>query len=180
MKLTEHKQVNYLGQITAGGDRKVIVSRAGEENYPLPPRLDLRNHFPGFAWGYGGAGPAQLSLAILADYFGQGSSGLVGDLLACTLYHDFKFKLIAALNVETMFEITDLQIRLTIAAVLADSPNWREAISRLLEAEAFDDLCREAGEQVEEAVPPAYAIARQKELFEEYRSFAETMLDQKL
>src|SRR5258708_7802303 len=36
-------------------------------NKPLPLRLDLRNHSPdGFEWGYGGSGPAQLALAILA------------------------------------------------------------------------------------------------------------------
>lgn len=35
---------------------------------PLPRRLDLRMHSPtGFSWGYGGSGPAQLALAILAD-----------------------------------------------------------------------------------------------------------------
>jgi hypothetical protein len=113
----------------------------------------------------------------LADYFG---SGRVGDLLACTLYQDFKFKVIAGLDVENPFHLDGVRIRLGLAAVLAEAPNWREAISRLLEAQAFDDLCLEAGEQFEEGVPPAYAIARQKELFEEYRSFAETMLDQKL
>ena len=33
----------------------------------LPLRLDLYNHSPaGFEWGYGGSGPAQLALAILA------------------------------------------------------------------------------------------------------------------
>ncbi len=37
---------------------------------PLGPRLDLANHSPdGFSWGYGGSGPAQLALAILADHF---------------------------------------------------------------------------------------------------------------
>lgn len=35
---------------------------------PLAPRLDLRNHSPtGFEWGYGGSGPAQLSLALCVD-----------------------------------------------------------------------------------------------------------------
>ncbi len=34
---------------------------------PLPTRLDLINKSPtGFEWGYGGSGPAQLALAILA------------------------------------------------------------------------------------------------------------------
>lgn len=33
---------------------------------PLAPSLAVANHSPdGFAWGYGGSGPAQLALAIL-------------------------------------------------------------------------------------------------------------------
>lgn len=36
--------------------------------YRLSARLDIENHSPtGFEWGYGGSGPAQLALAILAD-----------------------------------------------------------------------------------------------------------------
>lgn len=44
---------------------------------PLNPRLDLWNHSPtGFEWGYGGSGPAQLSLAILADCLGDDMAAL--------------------------------------------------------------------------------------------------------
>ena len=57
----------------------------------LDPRFDLRNHSPtGFEWGYGGSGPAQLALAILADHFGN-------DEIAQGLYQDFKFKVIGRL-----------------------------------------------------------------------------------
>lgn len=39
---------------------------------PLNPRYDLWNHSPtGFEWGYGGSGPAQLALALLADAIGD-------------------------------------------------------------------------------------------------------------
>lgn len=49
----------------------------------LPPRNDLANHSPdGFAWGYSGSGPAQLSVAILA--------ALVEDEVALRYYMDFK------------------------------------------------------------------------------------------
>jgi len=35
----------------------------------LDPHFDLRMHSPdGFEWSYGGSGPAQLALAILADH----------------------------------------------------------------------------------------------------------------
>ena len=56
---------------------------------PLNPRLDLRNHSPtGFEWGYGGSGPAQLALAILADHFGS-------DEPALAIYQSFKRAVIA-------------------------------------------------------------------------------------
>jgi uncharacterized protein DUF6166 len=58
----------------------------------LNPRLDLRNHSPtGFEWGYGGSGPAQLALAILADHLGA-------DEEATDLYQRFKFRVIAGLD----------------------------------------------------------------------------------
>jgi uncharacterized protein DUF6166 len=39
---------------------------------PLRLRLDIRCHSPtGFEWGYGGSGPAQLALALVADACGR-------------------------------------------------------------------------------------------------------------
>ena len=59
---------------------------------PLNPRRDLHNHSPdGFNWGYGGSGPAQLALAILADHLGN-------DELALANYQAFKFAVIAGLE----------------------------------------------------------------------------------
>ena len=56
----------------AGGNFVVTVMEDGGQVRGLDPRLDLRNHSPsGFAWGYGGSGPAQLSLAILSDALGD-------------------------------------------------------------------------------------------------------------
>ena len=50
----------------------------------LDPRLDLCNHSPAvFEWGYGGSGPAQLALALLAD-------ALELDHLAEQMYQTFK------------------------------------------------------------------------------------------
>src|SRR5580700_1453707 len=57
---------------------------------PLPLRLDLWNHSPtGFEFGYGGSGPAQLALAILAD--------CCGDERAVTFHQTFKRAVIARL-----------------------------------------------------------------------------------
>ena len=58
---------------------------------PLNPRFDLWNHSPtGFEWGYGGSGPAQLALAILADHFGNDQQALV-------FYQRFKWSVIVEL-----------------------------------------------------------------------------------
>ncbi|WP_419594820.1 DUF6166 domain-containing protein [Thiolapillus sp.] len=51
------------------------VIKANSE--PLNPRLDLANKSPtGFSWGYLGSGPAQLALAILADYLRDENAAL--------------------------------------------------------------------------------------------------------
>jgi hypothetical protein len=58
---------------------------------PLNPRLDLWNHSPtGFEWGYGGSGPSQLALALLADHLGD-------DKQAVSLYQSFKSAVVAKL-----------------------------------------------------------------------------------
>ena len=51
------------------------------------------NHSPdGFAWGYGGSGPADLALNILAIFIGQAE--------AVKYYQDFKWDFIATLPYE--------------------------------------------------------------------------------
>lgn len=58
---------------------------------PLDPRFDLRNHSPtGYSWGYGGSGPAQLALALVADVLGD-------DERALRLYQEFKFRFVSCL-----------------------------------------------------------------------------------
>lgn len=54
---------HFRGYRTMGGALFV----RGPGGAPLSARFDLYNHSPdGFEWGYGGSGPAQLALAILA------------------------------------------------------------------------------------------------------------------
>lgn len=66
----------------------VIVTVDGRR---LNPRLDLWNHSPtGFEWGYGGSGPAQLALAILADHCRN-------DEQALNFYQRLKWAVIAEL-----------------------------------------------------------------------------------
>lgn len=60
---------------------------------PLDPKLNLLSASPdGFEWGYGGSGPAQLALAILADAY--------GDEVALDLYHEFKSEVVTKLPEE--------------------------------------------------------------------------------
>lgn len=52
--------------------------------------LKIRNHSPdGFAWGYGGSGPAQLALGILLEVADKATAEL--------LYQDYKWSVISML-----------------------------------------------------------------------------------
>jgi hypothetical protein len=53
--------------------------------------LDLHNHSPtGVEWGYGGSGPAQLALALVADHLGDTEQAL-------NIYQRFKWAIVAEL-----------------------------------------------------------------------------------
>lgn len=70
---------------------------------PLDLRLDLWNHSPtGFEWGYEGSGPAQLALAILADYLGN-------DRLAILHHQEFKRLVVGSLPKEG-WELSGVEI----------------------------------------------------------------------
>jgi hypothetical protein len=70
---------------------------------PLNPRHDLCNHSPdGFAWGYGGSGPAQLSLALLAD--------LTDDETAQKYYQDFKWYFTSHLDQDECWTATAVEL----------------------------------------------------------------------
>jgi hypothetical protein len=80
---------DYRGVVSPGETDWRVYIEDEEGSKPLPIRLDLANHSPdGFAWGYGGSGPAQLALALLAD--------AVGDDVALKFYQRFKSEVVAA------------------------------------------------------------------------------------
>ena len=71
---------------------------------PLDPRLDLVNHSPtGFECGYGGSGPAQLALALLADYLGD-------DEAAVQMHQPFKWQVVSKLS-RNGWTLTSEQLR---------------------------------------------------------------------
>jgi len=77
-----------IGSLYAGTPPGTVAKANGE---PLDPRLDLANKSPtGFAWGYLGSGPAQLALAILADF--------ADDETALRYYQGFKALVISGLE----------------------------------------------------------------------------------
>lgn len=122
------KNVKYIGHIinepgprgTLDIDRTITrhdtdtctftwVAVAGRQ---LDLRLDLANHSPtGFCWGYGGSGPAQAALAILADY-------LEDDQAALRLYQHFKSRVVAHLPMDSDFELTGEQIDAVLLGIV--------------------------------------------------------------
>ena len=97
MKTYHGSREGYAVDVTVNGRR-------------LNPRLDLWNHSPtGFEWGYGGSGPAQLALGILADHFGNDSQALA-------FYQEFKFRVIAGLPYQ-QWTLTSGQIQLALQSL---------------------------------------------------------------
>ena len=86
---------------TYTGRREYHLTIVTVNDRPLDPRLDLWEHSPsGFEWGYGGSGPAQLALALLADHLGD-------DELAMALHQDFKLAVVAKLSQPTWLLTSD-------------------------------------------------------------------------
>lgn len=82
------------------GDAIVTINH----HRPLPPRLDLANHSPtGFQWGYGGSGPAQLALAMLAY--------LYDDDTAQRYHQAFKWDVIIRLPMNEPFTLDTQSVR---------------------------------------------------------------------
>lgn len=93
----------YMGFPSRDAGVVTVTDATGTRRLDL--RLDLSNHSPtGFNWGYGGSGPAQLALALLADALGD-------DDRALRLHQLFKFKVVANWDMEKSWTTTDQFIR---------------------------------------------------------------------
>lgn len=98
----------YRGWRDRGGVAHISVRDDRRSGKALNPRYDLANHSPdGFEWGYGGSGPAQAALAILADC-------LQDDERAMRLYQKFKWKVVAGLVQEEPWTLTDKEVIATV------------------------------------------------------------------
>lgn len=104
----------YRGHRLSNGVPHVVVSTglAGGNN-TLPPRNDLANHSPdGFEWGYGGSGPSQLALAILADAF--------NDKTALRFYQRFRDMTVGCFKQDEPWELSLGQVAKCVLCLLLD------------------------------------------------------------
>jgi hypothetical protein len=84
------------------GGRSLAGAEVTVDGKPLDPRYDLKRLSPtGFEWTYEGNGPAQLSLALLADHLGD-------DARALALYEPFMRAVVAELD--NSWELTSVEI----------------------------------------------------------------------
>jgi hypothetical protein len=95
----------YFGTYDKAEHEWEVLVTNGHDTLSLNARLDLMNHSPsGFAWGYGGSGPAQLALALLADVMENADGAL-------KLYGKFKWEKIAKIPMEASWSMTDAEIK---------------------------------------------------------------------
>jgi hypothetical protein len=107
------------GYYEVDGEHKEAWVEVDGEREDLDPRLDLSNHSPsGFAWGYGGSGPAQLALAILAD--------MVGDERAMKHYCRYKDEVIARLPQDRGFLIKAEDVTSFVEASTEGGLPWEQ------------------------------------------------------
>ena len=100
----------YHGHRTGDG---VLVTVDGR---PLNPRHDLHGHSPnGFEWGFGGSGPAQLALAILADH-------LADDEKALAIYQSFKVNVVADLS-EKGWTLSSDEVQAALDGICRQNPS---------------------------------------------------------
>lgn len=86
--------------------RKVFI---GFKELLPDPSLKVINHSPdGFAWGYGGSGPAQLALAILLNF--------MPEEMAKIWYQKFKREFVALLEMGKNFQVAEEEVDKWIAA----------------------------------------------------------------
>lgn len=94
----------------------IVTVEEGNRKRDLPPKNNLRNHSPnGFNWGYGGSGPAQLSLALCCDVLGD-------DDLAQQLYQDYKWTVVSKLAQDKEWSLMEDEIRETLEFLKKDLP----------------------------------------------------------
>ncbi len=102
---------SYVGR-RSKSEQYIVKVVDGSTVRALPLCRNLMAHSHGFAWGYGGSGPAQLALAILADF--------LQDPEKAVRYHQkFKFMVIEGLPSEG-WELPESVVREAIKGLEAE------------------------------------------------------------
>ncbi|MDI6772795.1 MAG: DUF6166 domain-containing protein [bacterium] len=138
----------YFGARTPEGEAKVYVEEAGERR-PLP---HIVAHSPtGFDWGYNGSGPADLSLALVADVLRENTTarlpaevferycsehqGHISALRAWKVCEQFKRRVVSHLASGMKADVLPSEVwRL-------DEADIRQAIDEILSPAQQQDLC---------------------------------------
>ena len=124
----------------------------------LSPRLDLWNHSPtGLEWGYLGSGPAQLALAILADFTGD-------DIYAKAMHQSFKMYSVGSLPREGWILLEE-----NIQAWVKDHPLAIEDRRRFMTAEELDQNQVESSSSACCGAPQKYRASQESG---RYQAFA--------
>jgi hypothetical protein len=88
---SEVRNVVYRGYGGYNGTRVTVQVNGGE---PVALEHRVRHSPSGFAWGYGGSGPADLARSLLMDYIERVSGPDFADELPVS-YQQFKFDVVA-------------------------------------------------------------------------------------
>lgn len=113
------------GTDSTSGHEAVFVQPDEGDPYPLPHKV---RHSPtGFAWGYGGSGPADLARSILADHLGYVPSP--------GIYQQFKFHFVASWAQGHPWTLTSEEISLYLS-----SPKIQEQLQEDQELRQWEQL----------------------------------------
>jgi hypothetical protein len=94
----------YVGKVQNSDWDVFVIEGPRSVAKRLDPGYKHANHSPdGFAWGYGGSGPAQTAFALLLD-----TTGNIDRALAA--YQDFKWEVIAKLPMNENFRLTESEV----------------------------------------------------------------------
>ena len=89
---------------------EAVEPRGGSRPTPRARRIwPLGWHSDGFAWGYGGSGPAELAAALLLDVLGDAER-------ARRLYQAFKWQKLAGLDQYRPFQMSGAEVRAWVAS----------------------------------------------------------------
>lgn len=114
-----YPQMIFEGRLTTFINENPPIQIVSLNGKPIDQRQDLEKHSEGVSWGYGGAGPHQLALALTAH--------ALGDVIAKKWYHVVLEKIVSKLNQETGWALTEYNIWM---CVYFHSPDAKADVER--------------------------------------------------